>query len=239
MSAALTSSRRVSAVMNRSASASPKPYACPSIANSAGSSHTGTPSVREMQAKAQRGSSSFGYHLPCPRCSSPPGAVRSRNARINSSPRARLAGPSAAKFHCRLSGSSMPTNVGSPPMVSRTSCVSRSRSTACASARTSAHASSLYGVVRLAAPPTRRTLMAKLNSVRVGSTVPPIGAVCNGVGATASGICPSAVNSPEVASIPIHPAPGRYTSAQACRSTPSTFGPVPASEPSPAASCTR
>ena len=46
-----------------------------------------------------------------------------------------------------------------------------------------------------------------------------------GSGVAASGMCPSPANSPEVGSRPTQPAPGRYTSAQACRSVKSCAGP--------------
>ena len=39
-----------------------------------------------------------------------------------------------------------------------------------------------------------------------------------GSGVAASGMCPSPVNKPEVGSSPTQPAPGKYTSAQACKS---------------------
>ena len=38
-------------------------------------------------------------------------------------------------------------------------------------------------------------------------------------------MCPSPANKPDVASKPIQPAPGRYTSAQACKSVKSSSGP--------------
>ena len=64
------------------------------------------------------------------------------------------------------------------------------------------------------------------NSVSTGSSSPLIGAAEAGSGLAASGICPSPVSRPEVASSPTQPAPGRYTSAQACRSVKSCLGPA-------------
>ena len=43
-------------------------------ASSAGSDHSGTPSDRQCSAICQRGNGSPGYHLPWPRCTTPPGA---------------------------------------------------------------------------------------------------------------------------------------------------------------------
>ena len=43
-------------------------------ASSAGSDHSGTPSARQCSAICQRGNGSPGYHLPWPRCTTPPGA---------------------------------------------------------------------------------------------------------------------------------------------------------------------
>ena len=59
----------------------------------------------------------------------------------------------------------------------------------------------------------------------VGSVAPLIGAEDPGVGVAESGMWPSPANSPDVASSPIQPAPGTYTSAQACRSVKSALGP--------------
>jgi len=55
--------------------------------------------------------------------------------------------------------------------------------------------------------------------------MPVIGAADTGSGLAASGMWPSPVSKPEVASRPTQPAPGRYTSAQACRSVKSAVGP--------------
>ena len=45
------------------------------------------------------------------------------------------------------------------------------------------------------------------------------------IGVAASGRCPSPASSPDVGSRPTHPAPGRYTSAHACRSVKSAAAP--------------
>ena len=65
---------------------------------------------------------------------------------MRAKPRVRFIGPRASMFHCGLSGSSMPTNVGSPPMVRRTSCASRSASTRCATCSTCSQSSSVKGL---------------------------------------------------------------------------------------------
>src|SRR5436305_637163 len=54
---------------------------------------------------------------------------------------------------------------------------------------------------------------------------PAIGAAARECGVAANGMWPSAQNTPEVGSSPIQPAPGRYTSAQACRAVKSCSGP--------------
>ncbi len=58
-----------------------------------------------------------------------------------------------------------------------------------------------------------------------------MGAASEASGAQARGMWPSAASSPEVGSKPIQPAPGRYTSAQACRSKESFEAPAGASSP--------
>ena len=64
----------------------------------------------------------------------------------------------------------------------------------------------------------RRTWISVSSTTPLGSTVPVMGAAAIGYGLAASGMWPSAVSRPEVASSPIQPAPGRNASAQACRS---------------------
>ena len=54
---------------------------------------------------------------------------------------------------------------------------------------------------------------------------PVIGAAVSGSAVQARGIWPSPASRPEVGSRPTQPAPGRYTSAQACRSVKSTSVP--------------
>ena len=76
-----------------------------------------------------------------------PARSASRSRRIRLSARARLVGPTAAIFHSALSKSSIETKVGSPPMVSRTSCAARSRSTRSPSASSLRQASSENGLV--------------------------------------------------------------------------------------------
>ena len=71
----------------------------------------------------------------------------------------------------------------------------------------------------------RATFIRYSKVVSQGSTMPESGAADCGSGVHASGMWPSPVSSPEVASSPIHPAPGRYTSHQACRSVKSWLGP--------------
>ena len=53
-----------------------------------------------------------------------------------------------------------------------------------------------------------------------------MGAAAEGAGVQASGIWPSPASRPEVGSRPIQPAPGKYTSHQACRSVKSTSVPL-------------
>ena len=72
----------------------------------------------------------------------------------------------------------------------------------------------------------RVTFMSWPNSTFDSSTPPSMGAALEGVGVQASGMWPSPASRPEVASRPIHPAPGRNTSHQACRSVKSTVVPL-------------
>ncbi len=76
--------------------------------------------------------------------------------------------------------------------------------------------------------------------VRAMPVVPVMAAALDGCGVADSGMCPSPANSPDVASSPIQPAPGTYTSHQACRSVKSAIGPEgPSSDSTSEASCTR
>jgi hypothetical protein len=72
----------------------------------------------------------------------------------------------------------------------------------------------------------RVTCMWWANSTSALSTPPSMGAAPEGCGVQASGMWPSPAIRPEVASSPIQPAPGRYTSHQACRSVKSTSVPL-------------
>ena len=84
------------------------------------------------------------------------------------------------------------------------------------------------------------TVLEKSITVSQTSVAPVIGAADAGCGVAASGMCPSPANSPEVGSSPIQPAPGMYTSAQACRSVKSAAGPDgPSSASTSDVSCTR
>ena len=56
--------------------------------------------------------------------------------------------------------------------------------------------------------PSRATVISNENVVPAGSVVPVIGAAERKCGVAASGMWPSAVSSPEVASRPIQPTPG-------------------------------
>ena len=71
----------------------------------------------------------------------------------------------------------------------------------------------------------RVTTFEKSSVVSQGSVAPVMGADDDGCGVADSGMWPSPANSPEVASSPIQPAPGMYTSAHACRSVKSVAGP--------------
>ncbi len=203
--------------MNRAASSAPKAYGASSRANRPTSSQSGRPSRRHTQAKDQRGSGSPGYHLPCPWCNRPPGAKRARSRRRRSSACRRLAGPSAVVFHSGASRSSIETNVGSPPTVSRTSPAARSRSMRSPRASMACHCSSVYGRVTRGSSWTRRTDMRKLNTSRQRSSLPVgvypklplMGAALVGSAAQASGRWPSPAARPEVGSKPTQPAPGR------------------------------
>ncbi len=71
----------------------------------------------------------------------------------------------------------------------------------------------------------RVTFMWCANSTSHSSTAPVTGARrLDGSGVQASGMCPSPASRPDVGSRPTQPAPGRYTSPQACRSVKSTVG---------------
>ena len=84
----------------------------------------------------------------------------------------------------------------------------------------------------------RTTVLAYDMEVSARSVAPVMAALEEGCGVAASGMCPSPANRADVASRPIQPAPGTYTSAQACRSVKSSLGP-PVLSPSSGASWTR
>ena len=102
----------------------------------------------------------------------------------------------------------MLTNVGSPPIVSRTSSATSRASTSSPSASTRAQASSVYGSVTRGSSCTRVTTLEKSNETSAGSIRPVMGAAEAGSGVAESGMWPSPANSAEVGSSPIHPAPG-------------------------------
>ncbi|EKA61358.1 hypothetical protein B277_07760 [Janibacter hoylei PVAS-1] len=134
-----------------------------------------------------------------------PGPERRRARAMASS---RFSSPSAAVCHC---GSLVPpaaTKVGSPPIVRRTSPCVRSSSTDSPSAVIAAHCSSLTGWVTRGSSAKRVTVLAKSKVTCVGAVAPLIGAADAGCGVHERGMCPSPQSRPEVASSPIHPAPG-------------------------------
>ncbi len=88
-------------------------------------------------------------------------------------------------------------------------CAARSASTLSPSASSAVHASSENGAVTRGFSAIRATLIWYEKSTSQGSTSPLIGAAEWKCGVAASGMCPSPHSSPEVASSPIHPAPGR------------------------------
>ena len=88
----------------------------------------------------------------------------------------RLVGPTAAIFHSADSRSSTETNVGSPPMVRRTSSALRSASTCSPSRSSRAQDSSENGRVIRGASRMRLTLISKPNSTLAKPTAPEIGA---------------------------------------------------------------
>ena len=82
----------------------------------------------QKQLSDQRGGGPPGYHSPCPKSVSPRGCVSFCFRPVISPPFLRSFGltPSAAVLHSARSGSSIDTNLGSRPMVSRTSRAARS-----------------------------------------------------------------------------------------------------------------
>ena len=72
----------------------------------------------------------------------------------------------------------------------------------------------------------RVTRISCANVTSHSSTPPDTGAAELASGVAASGMCPSPASRPDVGSSPTQPAPGRYTSVQACRSVKSVSGPA-------------
>ena len=101
-----------------------------------------SPSLRQKQPSAQRGSCSPGYHLPWPKCSNGPLENRSASLRNSTPASRRFSGPSASVFHSAPSMSSTDTNVGSPPMVSFSPALAMSRSIASPTPTSFSHCSS-------------------------------------------------------------------------------------------------
>ena len=125
------------------------------------------------------------------------------------SPKSRFVGPTAAVVHSSASISSIATNVGSPPIVSRTSRSRKASSTRSPSRSIADHCASVYGLVTRGGSYTRVTDISKPNVTSHGSIVPEIGEAETGFAAQASGRWPSPANRPDVGSSPTHPAPGR------------------------------
>jgi hypothetical protein len=84
--------------------------------------------------------------------------------------------------------SSIETNVGSPPIVRRTSSAWISRSTARPSERISVHCSSVYGLVTRGSSSTRVTLLSWTKVTSHSSVKPVRGAALTGSGVHASGM---------------------------------------------------
>ncbi len=131
-------------------------------------------------------------------------------------------------------------NVGSPPTVRRTSLSASSRSTCLPSASIADHCASVKGFVTRGSSWMRVTDISNVRTVFETSVMPVTGAALPGSAVQASGMWPSPARSPEVASRPIHPAPGTYASHHACRSVKSFSGPLgPSSDLRSAASWMR
>ena len=211
--------------------------------SSSGYRHSGSPSRRHMIVTCQRGAGSPGYHLPSVWWATPSGAYRRRSLSARSAPFTRFSSPSADTRHIGSCVSVADTNVGSPPIVRRTSPASSAASTArpVASMRaqvTSSSSASPAPPAARVAPASRSTRLWKVIVCTHGSTVPTIGAERSGWGVADSGMWPSPAIIPEVASRPIQPAPGTNASAQAWRSVRSVPR-IDSSSTSSPISCTR
>ena len=119
----------------------------------------------------------------------------------------------------------METKVGSPPIVRSSPRSVRILSTEVPTSCRWATCAGVYGLVTRGSSWNRVTVLWNANSTSVGSVAPLIGEALLGCGVAASGMCPSPANNAEVGSSPIQPAPGTNTSAHACRSVKSSFGP--------------
>ena len=147
-----------------------------------------------------------GYHLPCPKCSRPPGREpllqapqqRHRPARASSG-RARRC--STRRRPCRRSRR---TSARRPSSAARRRPRARA-STRWPSASIRCHCSSVYGLVTRGDSWIRRTRISCSNSTSHSSTAPVIGAALNGSGVAASGMWPSPASRPEVGSSPTQP----------------------------------
>ena len=111
-------------------------------------------------------------------------------------------------FHSAPSILSTDTKVGSPPCVKRTSPACNSASTNKPNARIFCHSISLKGLVTRGSSNIRVTYISTSRLDSQMLVMPVMGAAEVGVAETASGICPSPVNNPDVASKPTQPAPG-------------------------------
>ncbi|SHV83088.1 Uncharacterised protein [Mycobacteroides abscessus subsp. abscessus] len=196
--------------------------------------------MRHISPICQRGNGSPGYHFPWLRCTSPSGAQAAFSWAVSADASVRLCGPSAAVVHSSSVWLSIETKVGSPPTVNRTSRSAIRSSMTAPRARIDSHACSVYGRVTRGSSCTRVTTLTKSRVDSQGSTAPVIGAADSGCGVADSGMWPSPASRPEVGSRPTQPAPGMYTSVQACRSVKSAAGPEgPSSASTSALSWTR
>ncbi len=104
--------------------------------------------------------------------------------------------------------SSIEMKVGSPPMVRRTSPSASSTSMRRPRVSIALHCASVNGLVTRGSSWMRVTDISKVSWVLVTSVMPVTGAALPGSAVHARGMWPSPASKPEVASRPIHPAPG-------------------------------
>ena len=109
----------------------------------------------------------------------------------------------------RRRGSSIETNVGSPPIVRRTSAAASSASTVLPSATIASHCASRVRLRDARHLEHARDAHRVLEVVSHASTSPLTGAASAGSAVHASGRWPSPASRPDVGSSPIQPAPGR------------------------------